>query len=518
MHGTLLAMTRIFLATASIFALVSCGGGSVSEPPPPPGPVNAAPVFTSPAIAEVAENTSGTAYTAEATDADGDALVVSISGGADAAQFAVTDAGELSFVDAPDFEAPADADEDNVYSVTLTATDPNGADAELPLELTVTDVVQTPTLERVGSGFEQPLYLTALPDGSGRVAVVEKAGVIRLLDPDTGTIDAVPLLDISTTISSDGERGLLGLAFAPDYAESGLAYLNVTNLAGDTEIRSYGPVSGRLDLLDASTGDVLLEVSQPLSNHNAGWLGFAPDGTLVIPLGDGGGAGDPDDLAQDPTTLLGKVVRIDVSGDDFPDDTRRDYRVPVGNSPSETDLPEIFATGLRNPFRAGFDTVTGDLLIGDVGQGAREEINRLSITSDGSGTNFGWPLREGTLEFKGANSPDFTAPVAEYGRNDPEPELNGRSVTGGTVYRGPVEALQGSYLFADFSEDNIWAVPLEDLVVGETVQPIRFEVLNTALTPDQGSRTLVAGFGTDEAQNLYVVSLGGDVFRLTAED
>ena len=512
-------MTRILLATVSLFTLVSCGGGGgVDTPPMPPEPVNAAPVFTSAPTAEVAENTSGTAYSAEATDADGDALTFSISSGADAALFAVTDAGELSFAEAPDFEAPADADGDNVYGVTLTVTDSSGASAELPLELTVTDVVQTPALERVGMDFVQPLYLTTLPDGSGRVAVVEKAGTIQLLDPDTGVVDSVPLLDISDSISSDGERGLLGLAFAPDYADSGAVYVNVTNRVGDTEIRRYNAVAGRLDLLDAATGDVLLEVGQPLSNHNAGWLGFAPDGTLVIPLGDGGGAGDPQDLAQDPSTLLGKVVRIDVSGDDFPDDTDRDYRIPEGNSPSATDLPEIFATGLRNPFRASFDTVTGDLLIGDVGQGAREEVNRLSITADGSGTNFGWPLREGTLEFKGANSPDFTNPVAEYGRSDPEPELNGRSITGGVVYRGPVEALQGSYLFADFSEDNIWAVPLTDLVVGETVQPTRFDVLNTALTPDEGERTLVTGFGTDEAQNLYVVSLVGDVFRLTAED
>ena len=511
-------MNRFLLATVSAFTLVSCGSGSVDTPTPPPGPVNTAPAFTSPASAEVAENTSGTAYTAEATDADGDALVFSISGGADAALFAATDAGELSFAEAPDFETPADADGDNIYSVTLTVTDPSGASAELPLKLSVTDVVQSPALERVGSDFVQPLYLTALPDGSGRVAVVEKAGTIRLLDPDTGAVDSVPLLDISGTISSDGERGLLGLAFAPDYAESGVVYVNVTNPAGDTEIRRYNAVAGRLDLLDSATGDVLLEVAQPLSNHNAGWLGFAPDGTLVIPLGDGGGAGDPQDLAQDPSTLLGKVVRIDVSGDDFPDNTTRDYRIPEGNSPSAADLPEIFATGLRNPFRASFDTVTGDLLIGDVGQGAREEVNRLSITAEGSGTNFGWPLREGTLEFKGANSPDFTDPVAEYGRSDPDPEFNGRSITGGVVYRGPVEALQGAYVFADFSEDNIWAVSLDELVLGETVEAFQFDVLNTALTPDEGERTLVTGFGTDEAQNLYVVSLIGDVFRLTAAD
>ena len=511
-------MTRLFLSAVSVFALVSCGGGGDGTPPAPPAPSNAVPSFTSPAAAEVAENTSGTVYVAEATDADGDAVTYAISGGPDAVQFALTAAGELSFIDAPDFEAPADAEGDNIYGVIISATDPSGAEATLPLEITVADVVQTPTLARVGSGFTQPLYLTALPDGSGRVAVVEKGGRIRLLDPDTGAVDAVDMLDISATISTDGERGLLGLAFAPDYATSGLAYLNVTNPAGDSELRRYSTVAGRLDLLDPTSGDVLLEVAQPFSNHNAGWLGFAPDGTLIIPFGDGGSGGDPQDLTQDPTTLLGKVVRIDVSGDDFPNDPERDYRIPDGNSPSAGDRPEIFATGLRNPFRASFDPVTGDLLLGDVGQSAREEINRLSITAEGAGTNFGWPIREGTLEFKGSNRADLTPPVAEYGRDNSDPELNGRSVTGGEVYRGPVEALQGSYVFADFSTDNIWAVPLEDLVVGETVEAFRFDVLNAVLDPDEGSRSLVAGFGTDAARNLYVVSLAGDVFRLEAED
>ena len=293
-------------------------------------------------------------------------------------------------------------------------------------------------------------------------------------------------------------------------------YINVTNTIGDTEIRRFQTFAGALDQVDASTSDVILTFDQPDTNHNAGWIGFDAAGFLVFPTGDGGGSGDPSDFAQNPQSLLGKVLRLDVSGDDFPADPLRDFAIPPGNiftDPADG-RAEIFAIGLRNPFQSNFDPASGDLLIGDVGQAAIEEVNRLPMTD--SGINFGWAVREGTAFFKGPDQPGFTPPVAEYPSGTGPRE--GRSITGGLVYTGPVEALQNTYIFGDFVSGNIWGVPVSDLVIGETLAASAFTILNDAFVPDQGSLSSIAAFGTDEANNLYFVSLGGDVFRMEARD
>ena len=188
--------------------------------------------------------------------------------------------------------------------------------------------------------------------------------------------------------------------------------------------------------------------------------------------------------------------------------------IPAGNTFTDpaNGLPEIFATGLRNPFQSSFDPVSGDLLIGDVGQGAIEEINRLPMTDNSF--NFGWAVREGTAFFKGPDQPEFTPPVAEYPRGTGPRE--GQSVTGGLVYQGPVEAYQGTYIFGDFISNNVWGIPVADLVNGQTVPASQFSILNAEFVPDQGNLTSIAAFGTDEAGNLYIVSLGGDIFRMEA--
>lgn len=505
------------LALAGALGLSACGGGGSSPSPPPPGPppppANSAPVISSPASAEIDENTDGPVYTLTATDPDGDPITFALIAGGDAGVFSFDPATGVLSLPAPlDFEAPQDADGDNVYRVTLEARDNRGGATQITVEIRVQNVVEGMALRQVASGLSQPLYLEGIP-GTDRVVVLQKGGLARVIDPETGVPDSVNFLDVTAEVSTDSERGLLGIAFSPGFETDRTVYVNLTNLAGNTEIRRYRTFTGSLTQVDPSTADVILTISQPATNHNSGWLGFGPDGLLYIPTGDGGGAGDPGNNAQTTTSLLGKVLRIDVSGDDFPADPARDYRIPAGNAfPGGTGgAPEIFALGLRNPFRASFDPQTGDLLIGDVGQNAIEEINRMRPGD--SGANYGWNRREGTAAYNGgANSPDFTPPVAEYPRGSGP--LEGRSVTGGYVYRGNVEPIQNQYVFGDFISGNVWSVPETSLVVGQTLQPAAFTRLNDALVPDAGTLSQISSFGLDNDGALYIVSLGGSVFRI----
>jgi len=370
-HASHTCLSRIALAVALALMLGSCGGDDAA--PAPPAPTNRAPQFTSAATASVPESASGTAYTATASDPDGDALTFAIAGGADAARFAITAGGALSFTTPPDFEAPGDADGNNVYQVQLSVSD-GRAQATLNLSVTVTNQTAGDfRVRRVANGFAQPLYLAPVPGSSGRVFVVEQGGRIRILNPATGAIAATPFLDVSGTISSGGERGLLGFATAPDFATSRTFYIYVTNPAGNTELRRYRTMAGNLDVADPATADVILTFSQPFANHNGGWMDFGPDGFLYIGSGDGGSGGDPQDNAQNRNNLLGKILRIDVASDAFPADSARDYAIPAGNPfAASGGAPEIYAFGLRNPFRASFDRVTGNLYIGDVGQNAIE--------------------------------------------------------------------------------------------------------------------------------------------------
>ena len=260
-----------------------------------------------------------------------------------------------------------------------------------------------------------------------------------------------------------------------------------------------------------ASGDVILVIPHPgQSNHNGGWIEFGPDNLLYLGVGDGGGAGDPPGNAQNRNVLLGKILRIDPAGDAFPGDTNRDYAIPAGNPfAGGGGSPEVWAYGLRNPFRAGFDGATGNLWIGDVGQGAREEVDLMRPTDGGA--NFGWNLVEGTL---GTPQPGFTPPVAEYSHGSGPRE--GRSITGGRVYRGPVEALRGQYIFADFISNNIWSLPVASVSVGTTLASGAFILRNADFTPNAGTIGTIAAFGTDQAGNLYIVDLGGEIFRIEA--
>jgi glucose/arabinose dehydrogenase len=502
-----------WLSVTCLLGVVACGGGgSGGTSPPPP---NQPPAFSGSTSVDVEENTAGAFYTINVADPDGDSLTLRVVPGGDEDAFTIDlTARTIAFASPPNFEAPIDGNADNIYDLTLEARDPGGLTATLSLAVTVTDILEQVSLERVGSGFSAPLFVTGLPD-SDQLVVLQKAGRARLLNPQNGAIGSVDFLDVSGSISTNGERGLLGMAFSPDFATDRTLFVNVTNPAGDTEIRRYRMFSGSSEQVDPSTEDVILTIPQEQANHNGGWLDFGPDGLLYIAMGDGGGGGDPLERAQDPNYLLGKMLRIDVTSDDFPADPGRDYAIPAGNAfpGGAGGLPEIYALGLRNPFRCSFNSVTGELFIADVGQNAVEEVNRLG-TSEG-GVNFGWDNLEGTQIFEGPDDASFRDPVLQYFHGSGADQ--GNSITGGYVYRGNVDAIRDHYVFADFVNSNVWSVPEADLVNGATVDVTASMRLNDQLSPDQGSLSNVSSFGEDFNGNLYIVSYStGDIFRFVS--
>jgi glucose/arabinose dehydrogenase len=345
----------------------------------------------------------------------------------------------------------------------------------------------------VGQGFEAPLLATNAGDGSGRLFVVEQVGRVRILIE--GRPQQEPFLDISPLVSAGGERGLLGLAFHPDYGTNGRFFVNYTDTAGDTVIAEYR-VSSDPDRADPRSARSILRIDQPYSNHNGGNVIFGPDGYLYIGMGDGGSAGDPHGNGQRLDTLLGKMLRIDVDG-------ARPYTVPPDNpfARGRQGRAEIWSLGLRNPWRFSFDRETGDLWIGDVGQGELEEIDRARPGRGGS--NYGWNVMEGTECFspsEGCDRAGLVRPIAVY------PTALGCAVVGGYVYRGSrFPALRGGYLFADFCAGVMFALdpqsrsPQEPVVVLETGRPI-------------------SSFGEDEEGELYVTDLGsGDVLLVTGD-
>jgi glucose/arabinose dehydrogenase len=513
-------MSRGWAACVAILALfeglAACGGGGGGGGGGTGGGgmpgSDRPPVFTSPATASVAENSTGFVYTATATDPDGNPVSFSVSGGADQAVFFIAPSGALVFTRPPDFEDPADADGNNVYLVRITASD-GMTSATLDLAVTVTNVGPDGfRVARVGTGFASPLFLTPIPDGSGRLLVVEQGGLIRILNPATGAIAATPFANLSSQISAGGERGLLGLALAPDFLATGTFYVHLTNVQGNIEIRRYRTLPGTLDQADPSTSDVILTVPHAnFSNHNGGWIAFGPDGMLYVGIGDGGSSGDPSNNAQNVNVHLGKLLRIDPRSDAFPGDPLRDYAIPAGNPfAAGGGLSEILAYGLRNPFRASFDPVTLNLWIGDVGQNAREEIDQMR-PGDG-GANFGWRILEGTASFGGGSTTGLTPPVAEYPHGPA-----GNSVTGGYVYRGPVEAFRGNYFFADFITGDLWSIPIARVSLGSTIPASQFTVRRTQFAPNAGAIDNISSFGLDQAGNLYIVDYDGEIFRVEVQ-
>jgi glucose/arabinose dehydrogenase len=504
MSGTAPARRRAHLTTslalATLLLAPACSsGGTASGGTPTPTPGNQAPDFTSASAASIVENALD-AYQATATDPDGNALTYSITGGADASRFTISAAGLLRFVSAPDYEAPADTGQDNGYDVQLSVSD-GMASATLPVTITVTNSREGILVRRVGTGFNQPLYVAPIP-GDTKVFVVEKGGNVLTLDPATGA--KAPFITVSN-ISTDSERGLLSVAAAPDYQTTGFLYAYVTNPAGNIEIRRYRRANNGSTVLDAT----IITIPHPTnSNHNGGWLGFGPDGDLYFATGDGGGGGDVPNNAQNTNVLLGKLLRIALNP---PGGSAPFYTIPADNpfASGAGGAREIFAYGLRNPFRASFSG--SNLLIGDVGQDAWEEIDL--VRPQDKGGNYGWHFREGAHPYTGTPPAGLIDPVLEYGHGTGLKQ--GPTITGGYVYRGPVTSLVGLYVFGDEGRGHIFTVPANTLVQGTTLGASGFERRNEDFAPDVGTIDQLASFGEDSAGNLYLVDLDGEVYMVT---
>jgi glucose/arabinose dehydrogenase len=362
------------------------------------------------------------------------------------------------------------------------------------------------TLQEIASGFQTPVELVNSGDGSGRLFVVEQGGAIKILSG--GVVAATPFLDISTVIASGGERGLLGLAFHPQYSSNRAFYVYYTRASdGALTIARYLRNATNPLIADPTSGSIVLVIPHPnYQNHNGGHLAFGPDGYLYIGTGDGGGGGDPDQNGQKLTTRLAKMLRISVNGG-------TGYSIPATNPYASSNCdtaanpcPEIWAFGLRNPWKFSFDRSNGDLFIGDVGQGLYEEVSYVPAGSAG-GKNFGWNVYEGTRCY-GATTCSIapglaphTPPIIEYGHDNTD--FGGFSITGGYRYRGSKSpALNGYYFYGDFSSQRLWvATPNANGIWTREFSQI--------------APSSISSFGEDEAGELYLVGYGtGKIYSI----
>src|SRR5688572_27132914 len=370
-------------------------------------------------------------------------------------------------------------------SVPPTAIPPTSAPTPIPPTDTPPSAETFPdpnayTWQLLISGLQRPVDLQL--DGSGRLFIIEKVGRIRIMQSDQLLEEA--FLDITDRVDSSGnEQGFLGLAFHPQYAQNGRFFVNYTDKNGDTSISRF-QVSDDPNVADPASEVKLLGVEDPFPNHNGGVLVFGPDGHLYVGLGDGGSQGDPFGNAQNTGVLLGKILRLDV-------DSAEPYAVPADNPFGN----EIWHYGLRNPWRISFDSLTGDLYIGDVGGGQWEEIDFLEAGSPG-GTNFGWDFREGAHDHEGNAPAGLTDPVAEYSHSE-----GGCSVTGGYVYRGEtMPEWNGIYLYGDYCTGLIWGL----IRSGDSWQ-------NQLLFDTDVN---ITSFGQDESGEIYLVGDSGEIYRL----
>lgn len=374
-----------------------------------------------------------------------------------------------------------------ISPVTGAAATDTGPEASIPPNFKLTPVI---------SGLTQPIFATHAGDGSGRLFIAQLDGQILILDGTT--LNSTPFLDISAIVKTNGgEQGLLGLAFDPDYDTNGYFYVVYSGEpSGSNILARYKVSNGDPDVADSSSGQILLTVAKPEENHNGGMLAFGPDGYLYYGLGDGGGGGDNHGSignGQDLTTMLGKILRLDVSTVPYTVPPTNPFVGVAGND-------EIWAYGVRNPWRFSFDRSTGDLYIGDVGQDTQEEID-FQAAGFAGGANYGWRIREGNLCFNPSTNcgtpTSYVAPVAVYNHS------SGCSVTGGYVYRGTAfPGLVGVYLYGDFCSGNIWGMYKNNSNqwVGKLIKDTGYNI---------------SSFVEDEAGELYVLSIGGDLVHIT---
>lgn len=349
---------------------------------------------------------------------------------------------------------------------------------------------QTIALQSFATGFDSPVEITHA--GDSRLFVVQKGGLIRILNAN-GTVNTTPFLNLSSIISSNGERGLLGLAFHPNYSTNGYFFVNYTNLSGNTVIARYSVDSGNPNIANTS-GTILITITQPYSNHNGGSIKFGSDGFLYIGMGDGGSAGDPDNRAQNINDNLGKMLRIDVNSTIAPYYTNPSTNPFVGVAGND----EIWAIGLRNPWKFSFNRINGDLWIADVGQNAVEEINKIENPLPNTGINFGWRCYEGNSTYNTsgcAPSSSMTFPFVQYARSG-----GACSVTGGYVYTGSAYPnFQNNYFFTDYCDNKIRMVNNAGVI--------------TTSTAFSGNNFVT--FGEDINGELYIAGItSGTVYKI----
>jgi glucose/arabinose dehydrogenase len=377
-------------------------------------------------------------------------------------------------------------------TVTTTVTVPTATPTPIPITVNELPNPAGYSWQMMISGLDKPEGLDNAGDGSGRLFIIEQGGLVRILKD--GALLPTPFLDLTQKVICCGERGLLGLVFHPKYAENGYFYVDYTENVNSqlyTVIARYSVSTSDPNQADPNSELRLLRIEQPFNNHNGGEVQFGPDGYLYIGMGDGGSEGDPNGNGQSLKTLLGKILRIDV-------DNTQPYAIPADNPfANGGGLWEIWAYGLRNPWRFSFDRLTGDLYIGDVGQDLWEEIDYLPAGSPG-GENFGWNYYEGTHNYRGSPpaGTEFVMPVAEYSHDV------GESVSGGYVYRGiDLPAWYGVYLYGDYGTGRVWG--LLHLPDGNWQDSLMFE-----------TGTKISSFGVDENGEIYLVDYSGSILML----
>lgn len=347
-------------------------------------------------------------------------------------------------------------------------------------------------LKEIANGFARPLLAIGANDGTNRLFVVDQDGHIWVMVD--GAVQKQPFLDVSGLVTTVGnEQGLLGLAFHPQYKTNGQFYIDYTDVNGNTVVARYTVLASNPNVADANSASFVIQIKQPYRNHNGGNLAFGPDDYLYIGMGDGGSQGDPQGNGQNPKALLAKILRLDI-------DSAQPYAAPKDNpfAQDASFAPEVWAMGLRNPWRFTFDRLTGDLYIGDVGQNQWEEIDFQPAGQGGA--NYGWNIMEATHRYSGEPvKKDLIPPIAEYSHN-----VGGCSITGGYVYRGEaLKALNGVYFFADYCSGMIWSTFRD---ASDAWQTNLFMDTNFS----------ISSFGQDDAGELYVVNQGGSVLKLVA--
>ncbi|MCW4463734.1 PQQ-dependent sugar dehydrogenase [Sphingomonas sp. BT-65] len=500
--GAVQLRTSIF-ALATLLSLAACdspgsgGGGGTPTPTPTPTP-NSAPIFTSATTASILENNTGT-YAAVATDPNGDPITYTISGGNDAARFSITPGGGVNFVAAPNYDLPGDSNRDNIYEVQVRASDGTLA-STLDVRIAVANSTEGIVVVNNNWAFfhRKPLLLVSHPAANNAFFIGGKDGTVwqHRTNSDEGGGSFLPAGG-----SGDGEEEMGQLGFVPlfNYATSGFALQHRTlpdHSSEIVEVNRDGRAPRRLMLIPR-------QLQSPI--NYAGWMAFGPDGYLYVGTGDGGGTGDPFDNAQNPNSLLGKILRIQV---DRSSGTTVFAPAPGNPFIGGGGNPYVFAMGLRNPRRASFDG--NRLIIAEVSESVADEINVMPI--DQPGMNFGWPFLQGTTPYKGVAPTGLTAPVLLY------PHTAGRransilgSILGGVVYRGPIASLNGHYVFADYLLGNVYSIPASQLVLGQTLPftSVENRTLDFAI-PQQSTE---APYFLEEISS-FGLTLSGDLYLL----